>query len=278
MRRLVARSAVMLALLLGLLAGAVPAYASTINSGSGSVNLRSGPGTNYPVVGSIANGAAVSVFCMDYNGTSVTGPFGTTSLWDEIGNSEWVTDAFVNTGTSAPIAMPCNGLSYGQGSILTNVVGNCDFAGTGGGSNYGSATTGSDWFYTTAGIGGCDYSYWYTYGNGPSASGQDYAKWGYYPGATATCRIYVYIPLQAVYKPFTSSATYTVYTNGNGSTRLGSARINQAANAGKWVDIGAWQADHSGYLRVQMDDSSTTGGGSQIVAANAVEFDCTSEY
>ena len=42
--------------------------------------------------------------------------------------------------------------------------------------------------------------------------------------------------------------------------------------------IGPWQAGGSGYLRLRMDDSSSNGNGSQIVAADQVEFYCTSEY
>ena len=75
----------------------VPAFASTggtIHSGGGSVNLRAGPGTNYPITGTIAQGTAVSIDCVGW-GTAVSGPYGTTTLWDEIGNSRWVTDAFV---------------------------------------------------------------------------------------------------------------------------------------------------------------------------------------
>lgn len=283
MRKLITFCAVVLFGVLALLAGSAPAYADTsggtINTGGGNANLRSGPGTNYWIVGSIANGAAVHVECVG-TGTSVTGPFGTTTLWDEIGNSEWVTDAYVNTGTNFPIAMPCGyvqgrGYGYGSGSIVTNVLPGCDFTNGGGGSNYGSTRTGSDWWEISQ---GCDLGYWYTYGNGPAPSGVDYAIWGYYPGAYATCRIHIHIPFQEGPKPFTTLANYTIYTGHGGTTWLGTYGINQAASAGQTVDIGAWQPDGSGYLRVRMDDSSAAGNASQIVAANSVEFVCTSEY
>ena len=276
---------------IAMFAGAVPAFASTggtINSGGGNVNLRAGPGTNYAIVGSLPQGAAVSIDCVG-TGTAVTGPFGTTTLWDEIGSGHWVTDAFVNTGTSAPIAMPCGhisgeGYSYGSGTINANVLSGCGNSDSGGGSNYGAFTSGPDWWFVNGGD--CLNGYTYTYGNGPNPSGRDYAYWDYFPGAYATCDIYVHVANYFYYpdpKPFTNIANYQVYTNHNGSTHLGSYGINQDASRGQGnppgdVYVGVWQADGSGFLRVRMDDSSYTGGTSQIVAANQVRFYCTSEY
>jgi hypothetical protein len=260
-------------------ASALPADAGTIHSGGGNVNLRAGPGTNYAIVGSLPQGATVDVMCVGW-GTYVSGPYGTTNLWDEIGNHEWVTDAFVDTGTSNPVAMPCGyiqgeGYSYGSGSIKTNVLSGCDFTDGGGGSNHGSNLYGNEWWKTGP---DCLGDYAYTYGNGSSPSGVDYARWAYFPGAYATCRIYVYIPSYKGPKPFTNIANYRVYTNNNGNTYLGSTGINQATHLGQEVDIGAWQADGSGYLRLELDDSSGSGGASQVVVANQVRFSCTSWY
>jgi uncharacterized protein YgiM (DUF1202 family) len=66
---------------------------------SGTLNVRSGPGTGYATVGSLANGATVSVYCQA-TGTTVTGTFGTTNIWDRIGTNRYVSDAYVNTGHS----------------------------------------------------------------------------------------------------------------------------------------------------------------------------------
>jgi hypothetical protein len=263
------------------LAGAstLPAYAGTIHSGGGNVNLRAGPGTNYAIVGSLPQGATVNVECVG-TGTSVSGPYGTTNMWDEIGNREWVTDAFVDTGTNNPVAMPCGyiqgeGYSFGSGAIDTNVLSGCEFTDGGGGSNHGSTLVGTDWWKLNL---GCLNGYAYTYGNGSSPSGQDYARWAYYPGAFATCDIYVHIPYYDGPKPFTNIASYRVYTGNNASKYLGSTGIDQATHMGQDVYIGAWQPDGSGYLRLQLDDSSGSGGTSQVVVATQVEFDCSSEY
>lgn len=64
---------------------------------SGTLNVRFGPGTGYSVVGSVANGAAVSVYCQA-TGTTVTGTYGTSNIWDRIGTNRYVADAYVNTG------------------------------------------------------------------------------------------------------------------------------------------------------------------------------------
>ncbi|MGN9766357.1 N-acetylmuramoyl-L-alanine amidase [Micromonospora sp. SD12] len=69
----------------------------TVNTEGVSLNVRSGPGTGYSVVGSVADGAAVSIYCQAV-GTTVTGPYGTTNVWDRIGTNRYVSDAFVLTG------------------------------------------------------------------------------------------------------------------------------------------------------------------------------------
>lgn len=71
-------------------------------NGGGSVNKRSGPGTGYAIVGSVADGATVSVSC-SANGTSHTGRYGTTSLWNRLTDGTWVSDAFLWTGVSGPV-------------------------------------------------------------------------------------------------------------------------------------------------------------------------------
>ncbi|MEU4770756.1 N-acetylmuramoyl-L-alanine amidase [Micromonospora sp. NPDC023644] len=69
----------------------------TVNTDGVSLNVRSGPGTGYSVVGSVADGATVSIYCQAV-GTTVTGPYGTSNIWDRIGTNRYVADAFVLTG------------------------------------------------------------------------------------------------------------------------------------------------------------------------------------
>ncbi|MEH1100474.1 N-acetylmuramoyl-L-alanine amidase [Micromonospora sp. CPCC 205561] len=69
----------------------------TVNAEGAGLNVRSGPGTGYAVVGSVADGATVSIYCQTV-GTTVTGPYGTSNIWDRIGTNRYVSDAFVLTG------------------------------------------------------------------------------------------------------------------------------------------------------------------------------------
>lgn len=69
------------------------------------LTVRSGPSTSFAAVGSVADGANVTITCQKV-GQSVTGTFGTTSLWDNIG-SGFVSDAFVATGSDGQVAPTC---------------------------------------------------------------------------------------------------------------------------------------------------------------------------
>jgi LasA protease len=75
-------------------------------NGGGTVNKRSGPGTGYAIVGSVADGTTVSVAC-SANGTTHSGRWGTTSLWNKLTDGTWVTDAFMATGINGPVNGYC---------------------------------------------------------------------------------------------------------------------------------------------------------------------------
>ncbi|MFE2167652.1 peptidase [Streptomyces sp. NPDC059447] len=70
------------------------------------VNVRSGPGTNYSVVKVLPYDATVWIRCQ-CPGTTVSGPYGTTNLWDCIGNGQFVSDAYVKTGSDGYVANRC---------------------------------------------------------------------------------------------------------------------------------------------------------------------------
>ncbi|MFE9098349.1 SH3 domain-containing protein [Streptomyces sp. NPDC007264] len=70
------------------------------------LNVRSGPGTDYTVVTVLPSGAKVPIFCQT-TGTTVTGPYGTSNIWDNIDNGEYVSDAYVNTGSDGYVASRC---------------------------------------------------------------------------------------------------------------------------------------------------------------------------
>ncbi|MFE3637125.1 SH3 domain-containing protein [Streptomyces sp. NPDC059168] len=71
------------------------------------LNVRSGPGTGYGIVRVLSEGASVPIFCQT-PGTSVSGPYGTSKLWDNINNGEFVSDAYVYTGRDGYVASRCS--------------------------------------------------------------------------------------------------------------------------------------------------------------------------
>ncbi|RLP92565.1 peptidoglycan DD-metalloendopeptidase family protein [Micromonospora sp. CV4] len=71
-------------------------------NGGGALTRRAGPGTGYGALGSLADGATVSVSC-SANGTSHTGRYGTTALWDRLSDGSWVSDAYLWTGVNGPV-------------------------------------------------------------------------------------------------------------------------------------------------------------------------------
>ncbi|AVV41201.1 SH3 domain-containing protein [Streptomyces sp. ID05-04B] len=71
------------------------------------LNVRSGPGTGYSIVRVLPEGAKVPIFCQS-PGTSVSGPYGTTSIWDNIADGQFVSDSYVRTGSDGYIAPRCS--------------------------------------------------------------------------------------------------------------------------------------------------------------------------
>lgn len=71
------------------------------------LNVRSGPGTTYPIVKVLPEGSRVAIYCQT-PGTSVTGPYGTSNIWDNIASGEYVSDAYVKTGSDGYIRPRCS--------------------------------------------------------------------------------------------------------------------------------------------------------------------------
>jgi len=88
------------------LATAALAAAGTVNTAGAPLTVRSGPGTGYSNVGSVKDGAAVTISCQA-RGTSVSGTYGTSNIWDKIGTGRYVADAYVRTGSDGLVAPVC---------------------------------------------------------------------------------------------------------------------------------------------------------------------------
>lgn len=79
----------------------------TVDAGANStVNLRSGPGLDHGVTGTVADGAVVTIACTARGGT-VQGNWGATDLWNRLVDGDWISDGFVDTGSNEPVAPAC---------------------------------------------------------------------------------------------------------------------------------------------------------------------------
>ncbi|MEU1197319.1 peptidase [Streptomyces sp. NPDC005813] len=72
-----------------------------------SVNVRSGPGTHYSIVRTLPAGSSIPIRCQ-CPGETVTGPYGTSKIWDNIANAQFVADAYVKTGSDGYVAPRCS--------------------------------------------------------------------------------------------------------------------------------------------------------------------------
>jgi hypothetical protein len=80
----------------------------TVNSKDAPLRKRSGPGTNFNVVGELADGTTVTITCQT-TGTPEDGPFGRSTLWDRLADNSYVSDAYILTGTNNMVAPYCAG-------------------------------------------------------------------------------------------------------------------------------------------------------------------------
>ncbi|MFJ8668679.1 SH3 domain-containing protein [Streptomyces sp. NPDC093600] len=70
------------------------------------VNVRSGPGTQYRIVRTLALDVRVAIYCQT-PGEWISGPYGTTNIWDNIAPGEFISDAYVKTGSDGYVARRC---------------------------------------------------------------------------------------------------------------------------------------------------------------------------
>jgi hypothetical protein len=82
------------------------ARTGTVDTRRGQLTVRTGPGTGYRATGLAANLARVRLLC-HARGTMVNGSRGTTNLWYKVGRTNWVSDAYLITGTGRPVAPHC---------------------------------------------------------------------------------------------------------------------------------------------------------------------------
>lgn len=76
-----------------------------VNTSGIALHIRSGASLSASIVGSVADGSYVAITCQKRGG-SVTGTYGTSTLWDKI-NGGYVSDAYVATGSDHQVAPTC---------------------------------------------------------------------------------------------------------------------------------------------------------------------------
>lgn len=76
-----------------------------VNTSGAPLTIRASASTSSAAVGSVADGATVRITCQK-RGTSVTGTYGTSTLWDKV-NGGYIADAYVSTGSDGQVAPTC---------------------------------------------------------------------------------------------------------------------------------------------------------------------------
>jgi uncharacterized protein YraI len=158
-------------------APALAAAAGTVHTDSGvAVTVRSAPSTSAASVGTVADGASVSIDCQT-NGDTVTGKYGTSDIWDHIpASGGYVSDTYVYTGSDGRVAPDCAG---------TTLV--CSTSGTGDPNTCAEAVTKAKSRVHTnndsAYDGWCDRINAQNYGWTASGSTTAYVHWTQIPAA-----------------------------------------------------------------------------------------------
>lgn len=76
-----------------------------VNTAGAPLTIRAGASTSTAAVGSVSDGATVRITCQK-RGQSISGTYGTSTLWDKIGTG-YVSDAYVSTGSDGQVAPTC---------------------------------------------------------------------------------------------------------------------------------------------------------------------------
>src|ERR671936_489883 len=99
---------------------AVPAVAQaatgTVSWTGSCLNVRTGPGTGYGAITCLPDGTTINIDCQTA-GDSVTGPYGSTTIWDHASNyGGHVPDPHVRTGSNGWVATQCDAGGYVRGN------------------------------------------------------------------------------------------------------------------------------------------------------------------
>jgi peptidase M23-like protein len=81
-------------------------HVGRVNTAGAPLTVRAGASTSTAAMGSVNDGATVTISCQK-RGESISGTYGTSTLWDKIGTGRFIADAFVSTGSDGQVAPTC---------------------------------------------------------------------------------------------------------------------------------------------------------------------------
>ena len=119
-RTLLAGTGLALASVLLVASPAAAAVTGTVRTSGTALNIRATPSTSGTIVGTAANGSSISIDCQS-TGSSVTGTYGTSTLWDHIAGKGYVSDTYVYTGSDGWVAPVCGGGGNTSGCDVSTI-------------------------------------------------------------------------------------------------------------------------------------------------------------
>jgi uncharacterized protein YraI len=152
------------------LVGAADAATGKVNTSHLPLTVRATPSTWAADVGNLADGTSITIDCQT-TGTSVTGTYGTSRIWDHVPARGYVADAYVYTGSDGFVAPECGGAS----------TANCSAAGISNPSTCAQAVAWAKAHITTKKhddyVGMCDHLVGLAYGRAHSGHVDANAHW-----------------------------------------------------------------------------------------------------
>ncbi|MEV6826155.1 hypothetical protein [Amycolatopsis sp. NPDC051102] len=114
------------ALVAGGAAEASAAASGTVKTAGDPLNVRRAPTASATAVKTVANGAAVTIDCQT-TGSSVTGTYGTGTLWDYVpALGGYISDTYVFTNSDGRVAPDC-GVGSGSGQCSDTCAGEAQY-------------------------------------------------------------------------------------------------------------------------------------------------------
>ncbi|GGO89612.1 hypothetical protein GCM10012280_33240 [Wenjunlia tyrosinilytica] len=87
-------------------AGGISASRVYYTTSEKTTKVRSGPSTSHRLVRTLPKHSAVNIGCQ-CDGEKVSGPYGTSKIWDRIAPGQYIPDAYVHTGSDGYVAPRC---------------------------------------------------------------------------------------------------------------------------------------------------------------------------